>query len=236
MVNTYAPSDSRETFCPSCGAVIKAPPSPRRRRVQCPKCREVVVIESREEPAPAAAKRTVRTPDADAAEQSRLDSLEARVAALEAILAQSHAQTPSTIPGIPMQKLQWVAGPGERAADFSPEQAKALVHNLGTVKSKEITIRAPAGDRIASEHALWFKSAFERAGWKVRGPEEIEPHSAERALSLAVPELPVGQDAAATYLALKAAGFETVPILDSPPSSGKGSPLLSLTLPPARAA
>jgi hypothetical protein len=204
--------------------------------VQCPKCREVVVIESQDEPDAPAPKRTARTPDASATGESRMDSLEARVAALEAMIEQSLPQSPVATPAAPARRLRWVAGPGERAADFSPEQATALVHNLSTVKSQEITIRTPAGDRISSEHALWFKSAFERAGWKVRGPEEIEPRSAGATLSLAVPELPVGQEAAATYLALKAAGFETVPILDPPASGGKDSPSLSLTLPPARAA
>ena len=56
-------------------------------------------------------------------------------------------------------------------------------------------------------------------------------------LSLAVPELPVNKDAAATYLALKAAGFDTNPVLDSAPR-GEGShpdTIMALTLSPGRA-
>ena len=39
------PAESGEMACPSCGAAIKMLPSVRRRRVQCPKCREVVSLE-----------------------------------------------------------------------------------------------------------------------------------------------------------------------------------------------
>jgi hypothetical protein len=193
-----------------------------------------VTIGSGEDPAPAESR--AATSDANVATQNRIAALEARVAALETALAQLPTSEPGATPILPMRKLQWVAASSERAQDFSEEQATALVHNLGSVKSQEITIRTPAGDRIASEHALWFKSAFERAGWTVRGPEEIEPHSAGMTLALAVPELPVAQEAAATYLALKAAGFEPVPTLDPMPRTGKESSAIALTLPHARAA
>ncbi|MEI9895318.1 MAG: hypothetical protein WDN28_15875 [Chthoniobacter sp.] len=46
----------------------------------------------------------------------------------------------------------------------------------------------------------------------------------------------MAKEAAATYLALKAAGFEPIPILDSEPRSESGAAALSLTLPPVKAA
>lgn len=109
---------------------------------------------------------------------------------------------------------------------FSAEQGSALVHNLGGVRSQAITIRAVGGDTEALRHAEWFKSIFERAGWTVLGPEIIARDAAGEGLSLAVPELPVAREAAETYLALKAAGFQPVPVLDLAP--GEGAMVLTL--------
>ena len=134
------------------------------------------------------------------------------------------------------RKLLWVGdGPG-RAPDFSAAQGEALVHNLGTVPPREIAIRIPAGDVVAGERALWFQAIFLRAGWTVHGPEQIALENAGRVLSLAVPELPVSEEAAKTYLALRASGFEPVPVLDSASSENGRGCALSLTIPAARAA
>ena len=127
-------------------------------------------------------------------------------------------------------------GTTDRAQAFSPERGRALAHNLGNVRAGEITIRAPADDRVAGEHAVWFKEIFESAGWAVRGPEEITPGTASKALELAVPELPVAHDAAETFLALMAAGFDPIPVLDTALASGTEAAALSLTLPREKAA
>ena len=158
--------------------------------------------------------------------------------ALEAALRDSMAAGRVTPADTTQRKLLWITTTPGRAPEFSPEQGQALFHNLGGVRSQAITIRTPAGDVTARAHAEWFKSIFERAGWTVHGPEEITPEAAVSGLSLAVPELPVAKDAAATYLALKAAGFEPVPVLDSTPwrELGLEAPALSLTLPPVQAA
>ncbi len=235
MVKTYTPPDNREVTCPSCGAVIKTPPSPRSRRVQCPKCREVVIIENLPEPEPAKKQRPAPAPD-PAKDHARIEALEARVAAIEATLAGTPAATPGPEVVIDRKKLQWVAGATDQAQEFSPERARALAHNLGTVTTKEITIRIPAGDSIAGAHAAWFKEIFEGAGWTVHGPDAVAPGAASKALELAVPELPVAKDAAETYLALKAAGFEPIPVLDSTLSGRAGAAALYLTLPPGKAA
>jgi len=241
MVKTHAPPDASEAVCPSCGAGIRAAPSARRRRVQCPKCRQVVVLESSsgQEPPPTSPPPVPPTPDIAAAEnRTRIDSLEARVEALEAALRDSMAAARTATPGTPQRKLVWVTTTPGQAPEFSPEQDHALSYNLAGVRSQAITIRTPAGDPAARAHAEWFKAIFERAGWTVRGPEEIPPDTAVSGLSLAVPEIPVAKEAAATYLALKAAGFEPIPILDSTPrsESDHGTTALSLTLPPVKAA
>lgn len=236
MVTTYTPPDQAETLCPACGGAIKAPPSPRNRRVQCPKCREVVVIESRTARAAAAAEVQPPVEKQSDEQRNRIVALEARVAALEAALVRILAGSATGGGGAAEKKLLWVgSGPG-RVLEFSAAQGEALVHNLGTVAPQEINIRIPAGDAVAGERALWFQAIFVRAGWTVRGPEEIAPENVSRVLSLAVPELPVAEEAAKTYLALRASGFEPVPVLDSASSEKDGACALSLTIPSARAA
>jgi hypothetical protein len=235
----HVPPESDETVCSACGAAIKAPPSARRRRVQCPKCREVVFIESSPgkqpeappEPAPAAA--------AAVDQRHRIELLEARVELLEAALRDSMAVGRSAaVSGTNSRRLLWLTSEPGQAPEFSPEQGRVLFHNLGSVRSQAITIRTPIGDPGARAHAEWFKSVFERAGWTVRGPDEIAPDAAPAGLSLAVPELPVAKEAAATFFALKAAGFAPTPVLDSAlaDETGAGTPAMSLTVPPEKAA
>jgi hypothetical protein len=243
MVKRNAPSESIETACPACGASIKATRTTRRRRVQCPKCREVVFIESTvpAEPKPAEPKPaptpTPPPPATSADDRKRIELLEARVEALEATLRDAMATARTNAWNAPQRQLIWMtATPGQPPA-FSHEQGQALLLNLAGIRSQGIAIRIPAGDEPARLHAEWFKSIFERAGWTVRGPEELPPGATGAGISLAVPELPVNKDAAATYLALKAAGFETNPVLDSAPRGEGGQPptAMALTLAPDRA-
>jgi hypothetical protein len=161
-------------------------------------------------PAPAAPESPSLAPET----QDRLQSLEARVAALEAALRDAMAAGTAGASHGSQRKLLWVTVEPGQEPPFSPEQSQALFHNLRDVRSQAITIRTPAADAQARAHAEWFKMVFERAGWIVRGPEEIPQDTSVGGLSLAVPELPVGKEAAATYLALKAAGFEPIPVLD----------------------
>src|SRR5438552_9641236 len=95
MAGPCVPADNSESVCPACGATIRSPASSRRRRVQCPKCREVVIIGESVEaqpampppPAPpsagAAAPERERNSERD---RNRLEALEARVSALEEML------------------------------------------------------------------------------------------------------------------------------------------------------
>jgi hypothetical protein len=238
MIKRPVPPEIGEAVCPACGAGIKAGASARRRRVQCPKCREVVFLENPSGKPPEAAPPPSDAPDANGEKRTRIELLEARVEALEAALRDSMAATRPAASSTVQRKLLWITSTPGHPPEFSPEQGHALIHNLGGVRSQAITIRTPADDAVARAHAEWFKAIFERAGWTVCGPEEIAPHAATSGLSLAVPELPVAKEAAATYLALKAAGFEPIPVLDPGPrrESSEGVTALSLTLPPEKAA
>jgi len=101
--------------------------------------------------------------------------------------------------------LKWVEE--EPAPEFSPARADVLCHNLSAVSAHRITIQSPAGDTLARERARWFKAVFERAHWVVDGPEDTPSEKVARhGLSLATP-LPVPAQAAAMFLALRAAGF-----------------------------
>jgi hypothetical protein len=241
MVKRHVPLETGETVCPACGAAIKVSASAKRRRVQCPKCREVVFIDGTAEKEPETAPPAPPSPpvpDIAAETRSRMDLLEARVEALEAALRDAMAATRAPQAGTPQRKLLWVTTTPGQPPEFSAEQDRALSYNLGGVRSQAITIRTPAGDPMARARAEWFKNIFERAGWTVHGPVEIMPNEANSGLSLAVPELPVAKDAAATYLALKAAGFEPIPILASTPRSAyaSGETAIALTMPTGKAA
>lgn len=179
--------------CPACGAAIKL--AAKASRVQCPSCREVVTLSA---PPP---------PVVVPAERSRIDELEERVAKLERLLeeAVSGAAAASA------SKLKWLAGNVE--PDFSHKRAEVLCHNLGTVSAHPITIQSTAGDDEARERAEWFKDVFERARWPVRGPEDAPPAATRRGLALAT-SLPVSPEAAATFMALRAAGFELATAYD----------------------
>ncbi len=232
MVKTYLSPDHKNVVCPSCGAEIKAPSSLRSRRVQCPKCREVVTIEAPPESVPPAKKERAPAPPESAQERSHPETLEGRVAALEAAVAALLVAGSTGERGGEKKKLIWAtADAADPLHAFVPEREFALAHNLGTVQPREIVIRAPAGDLIAAERAACFRAVFERAGWIVRGPEYAAPETVGTALALGVPALPVGKEAAETYLALKAAGFEPVPVLDSALITSTGTIPLSLTLP-----
>jgi hypothetical protein len=208
--------------------------------VQCPKCREVVTIGESVEPQPAMppppappsaganAPEGARNSERD---HNRIEALEARVAALEEMLkslaeSASRAEPEVTRPS----KLQWVAGGSDQSPEFSSVQAKALVHNLSGIRGQEITICSAAGDAAAHKRAEWFKAIFERAKWSVHGPQEVAPTGDGQGLALAVSSLPVAREAAATYLALKAAGFPAIPVLDPSLASGTESDSVSLSL------
>lgn len=253
MVKRNSPTETCETLCPSCAAPIKAPLSARRRRVQCPKCREVVSLEGTLPPAPevappspvlpppsavsAPAPAAIPVPVAAGVQDTvRIDLLEARIEALEAALRDAMTATRTNAWNTPQRQLIWMTAPPGQLPVYSHEQSQALLLNLVGIRAQGIKIRIPAADETARRHAEWFKSIFERAGWTVRGPEELPPDSHGAGLSLAVPELPVTKDAAATYLALKAAGFETNPVLDTVPRGEDEPPTtMALTLSPNRA-
>lgn len=228
MVTTYLSAGQRESECPACGASIKSTDA-RARRVQCPKCRQIVVIGGRGDFPSTGSEAAAADVEIREGTHDRITALEEKVAALEVALTRmATGKMPDAHP-VPVEKMKWFTRPG--GADYSTEQADVLFHNLGTVPAQDIAIRVAAGDPIAMERATWFRAIFRRAGWIVRGPVELPLDAAGKIITLAVPELPVSQVAAKTYLALKASGFEAMPILDSFPGHGGEAASLALSIP-----
>jgi predicted nucleic acid-binding Zn-ribbon protein len=235
MVKTYTAPDEAEATCTMCGVTFKSASSARNRRTACPKCRESVLFDAPSEAAPAKRGRApaVAEPEPEP-EASRNSALEARVAALESavaalIVAGSDAGRPDNT-----KKLEWaVAATSEPSEANASERERALAHNLGTAKAREITFRIFRHDPAAYGRATALMKIFEHAGWTVRGPEDAAPEAKRKFLVLGVQKLPVGKEAAETYLALKAAGYDPMPMLDSTLPNSDDITALSLTLPAA---
>jgi hypothetical protein len=180
--------------------------------VQCPQCRQIVELEK-----PAAAKRAAGEPEAGTAadlerapkDQERIEILEARVADLERLLA-GLVKTPATEEIPP--KVKWIIG--DELPDYSSAQADALGHNLRRVRSHTIRIQFPCGDTTARTRAEWFTDIFSRAQWRVRGPEDTQPDRLTASGLTLATCLPVSPEAAATYLAIRAAGFPLATLYD----------------------
>ena len=253
MVNTYLPPNEFDSLCPTCGSAFQAPPSSTDRRIQCPICRELAEPDdlagtdsttiARTAPAtsptkdPSEAetieKRIAALELAFIGEQRQVEALKTRVIMLEsAVAGEDGADAKGEIQSA-AGKFEWYGGSAYHLPDFSAEQGRVLAHNLRNVRKQRLTIRFAADDEPAQIHAKWFKTVFDFAGWEVRGPEAVPPDALSGKLELAVPELPVAEDAAKTYLALKAAGFNAVPVVDPTLTTTGGVASLSLTLPTA---
>ena len=95
-----------------------------------------------------------------------------------------------------------------------PEEiANALVYNLGNFEPQALTIQAAGNDR-ARQQAAHLKALFERAHWTVHGPKERHAQGRETGLFLAVRGMPLPSEAAATYFALTASGFQLNSLFD----------------------
>jgi len=208
---------SSDITCPSCGATFSGAALGKRRRVQCPKCREVVTLEAK---SPTTDLDRLKAELAELqGEVKRLAGLEARVAALEETLG-IHFGTPDAEPETVASPthLRWL----HRAETDSPENDRLLdprreailQHNLQQSPGKLISIRSAMGDPVARELAERFKAVFERSSWRVDGVEEMPVSMAEHGLALAGGALPTPPDLATAYMAFTAAGFDFVPKLD----------------------
>lgn len=208
------PTTSPVASCPACGTEINVTGARARQKVQCPQCRQVIEVEKPSPPAKLSDLQEVVAPAKEPdsiplVHQERIAILEARVADLERLLAKL-VQKPDTV-NTP-RKVKWIAG--DELPDYSPAQADILGHNLRAVRSHAIRIQFPCGDITARTRAEWFSDIFARAQWQVRGPEDTQPERLTASGLALATCLPVSPEAAATYLAIRAAGFPLATIYD----------------------
>jgi phage FluMu protein Com len=213
MVKPNTSISDQNVECPACGARIKTPPSERTRRVRCPKCREVVVLEKPAESKPGDIRQTNQASEEAALQQQRIEALELRVETLEKALAEA-----TLIPAANTNGTAPVAGTKIIAAalppDVSPEQAGMLQQNLGKVSAHRILIQCPHGNGPARQRAEWFRDIFQSANWAVKGPEDT-PASFIGRCSTFFATLPVSREVAETHLALLSAAFHLATGLDT---------------------
>ena len=212
-----SPREPHETPCPACGAAIGTSSIGRRRRVQCPKCREVVDIRAAEKK-PARAPEIVSVPDEEIhAPPAKIAALEARIAALEEVVAAAAAPVQPIEITIqqPERRWKWLAHSAAHEAERLPANVEEIfLHNLGNYGGHALTIHAIANNARSLARATGLRKIFERAQWTIEGPVDIVARNTETGLFLAVGGLPLPPAAAATYFAMTASGFAVQSFLD----------------------
>jgi hypothetical protein len=156
--------------------------------VQCPKCREIVVLKA-PTPAPVPVALVPSTPAPDLAAEvaelralvSRLETLPTRVELLEKQLEWLMDHRPAAEASLlrPGQKLRWLRGaPTAWSGEGDPlsgHQGEILLHNARALRSAALTIVVTAGDVRARRLADRLKDLFGQAAWLVDGVHERLP-------------------------------------------------------------
>lgn len=196
-----------EQKCPACGGAFTISATSRKKRVQCPQCREVVDLTdpaAPEPPAPAWAARCEML-------QARIEALEHQVEAL-AIAPRPHtALLPDSSP---MSREQLLAGdttevrPVRLPAEKSESKELFRTERRAGDGLREIVILVTPGDAAGRATAEKLTRILASAGWKVGAVRETPSKSARPAglVLSAGPALPV-ERITTTLNALRAEGF-----------------------------
>lgn len=217
------PHDFEETHCPACNASINTSSIGRRRRVQCPKCREVVELGAKK----AAPEKKTAQPLLPGVEihvpLAEIQALEARIAALEEAFVKAAPPIPIEITiQRPEKKWKWIAHSDAHDSEkLATNVTEVLLHNLGNFDGHTIAIRAAAGSARALALATALKQVFDRADWTVEGPTVAAARGTDAGLFLAVGGLPLPPAAAAAYFAMTASGFALHSFLDPKLAGGE---------------
>ena len=233
MVKTSAPV--LEQSCPACGGRFTVGSASRRKKVQCPQCREVVTLSPPSElkgtPDTSAGSESPAAPDWMARcemLQARIETLEQQVEALLVTPRTHSSLLPERLhdfnpgsrerrrPGDPRKSHEGAPQTvGEEACEiFRPERPAGAVVPCGVLArnfqpaTPEIGLLVPAGDEAARRLAATLTEILARAGWKVRGVTEIPApaHGHHGLILAAAPTLPLAR-VTATLSALREAGF-----------------------------
>ena len=208
--------DMLETPCPACGAPISTTSIGRRRRVQCPKCREVVELQAAERPAPKLTALPPAPVENISVSAAKIAALEARLTALEAAAKITAPLQPiEIVVHRPERKWKWLAPSAAHEGEKLPTNiAEVFLQNLGNFDGQTIAIQLASTGPRALAQAMGLKEVFDRAQWTVVGPGTAIPRNAETGLFLAVGSLPLPPAAAAAYFAMTTSGFTIQSFLD----------------------
>ncbi|MCE9610845.1 MAG: hypothetical protein K8R23_11685 [Chthoniobacter sp.] len=218
-----------EQQCPACGGLFTISSASRKKRVQCPRCREVVTLGEPADVAPAT------VPDAPPEWAARCDQLQTRIEALEqqvealAVAPRPHAALLAD--SSPMSREQLLAGDaapertvrapvGDDAAQpvFRPERRTGD-------PLREIALIVAAGDDTGRAIAENLRDILARVGWEVSAIRTTDGKGQKRAgLVLAAgPAVPTGR-ITGTMQALREAGLSMSFQLD--PERGDGDAVM----------
>ena len=243
MKKVKASAPTLEQSCPACGGLFTVSPASRKKKVQCPQCREIVTLPQPDE--------VNGTPETGAAPDwvARCEMLQARIEALEhqveALMVTPRTRAPliprrlhdfdpvsreDLLPG-DLAEGASPAGGGERREVFrtEPPAEEAAPREVFTrsfqPSTPEIGLLVSAGDGAARRLAETLSKILTRTGWKVRGVTEDQATApACSGLTLvASPTLPLPR-VTSTLNALREAGFAMAFQLD--PERGPGETLL----------
>ena len=224
-----------EQSCPACDGRFTVGSASRRKKVQCPQCREIVTLSPPSElngtPDTSAGHEVPAAPDwmvRCEMLQARIEALEQQVEALTVaprtrsslIPERVHDFSPVSrerlLPRDPAESHDGAspADGGERREIFRPEMRAAeavprevMARNFQP-PTPEIALRVAAGDGAARRLVEPLTEILARAGWKVRGMSEVQAAAPGcRGLTLvAAPTLPLPR-VTSTLNALREAGF-----------------------------
>lgn len=205
MVTRHEHSRNDEVPCPACGAMIRSRAG---QRVQCPRCREIVVIKS---PSTPAAKSNGATGKPLSLLAGRVKALEDRIAEIEKAIAVSPPSIPSPEAENGQKFPRELPSEPEESEDLKDSatgEERSLVAHLKACRTRAIRLRVAEGSELAAARAADLKRAFESAGWTVAGPEPV-PYPG-KGLFFAVGAIPMSPEAAETHVALTGAGLDLI--------------------------
>ena len=214
-----------EQSCPACGGRFTIGSAGRKKKVQCPQCREVVLLNgtAHAEAAPASPAAPEWLARCEML-QARIDALEQQV---EALLVAPRARPPLFAENLadfravraevppPDDPAETPDAPVPRREIFREEKPDddAAMREMFARKyqppANDIGLLLPAGDGAARQSVEALTAILVRAGWQVRGVKEDRhfPPESRRGLTLAAaPTLPLPR-ITGTLNALREAGF-----------------------------
>lgn len=206
--------------CPACGAKITVRTRGSPKKLQCPKCLQIIPVAPALPPPAglpqeleeitrdlAALSVEVRRVAAEVEDQKRVTrALERELSVLG---SSAQAEPPVALPGIAP-----AMGPDGVGRRLNERQHTALVEALRTGGSCAVSVRCPLDDEEAARFAGELRAAYMEAGWRAGEPVRCEFDPRRRGLVIAAGELPAPVEVVRTFKAFAGAGLKAATCLD----------------------